>query len=299
MTFLIIHAQKFSAQKDILVKFFKSKKISCRIFPLTKDSELPLNSIPQKFKGITHAVLLDELPKGQNTLFALGLLLGMGIKTYALKSAFASSVKNCGALKEFAGFEKLSAFLEKNIASIAADEKQRAAYEKLFETGNPYTGDSMALHVEKDRREIIQTYIDAGLDLNTRTSTGTPMLNVAIRAEQVELVKWMLEDKSLNLDAVSKDRGYSALMDCVWKKNIELTKILIGRGVNLNFVSTDNQSALVLAVGEGNAAMVTLLAEAGADVDKTDALGMSALTYARLFKRDDLVAVLEKYHHEK
>lgn len=260
---------------------------------------MKLDSIPQKLKGISHAVLLDEKPSGKNTLFGLGVLLGSGIPVYALKGEFSSEAKKCGALKEFDGFEKLSAFFEKNISAIAADEKQREAYQKLFEGGNPYTGDAMAIHVEKDHRDVIQTYIDAGLDLNTRTSTGTPMLNVAIRAEQVDLVKWMLEDRSVNLDAVSKDRGYSALMDCVWKKNVELTKILIGRGVNLNFVSTDNQSALILAVGQGNATMVTLLTEAGADVDKADALGMSAYTYAKLFKRDDLVSVLEKYHHEK
>jgi hypothetical protein len=188
--------------------------------------------------------------------------------------------------------------LEKNLRSIEKEDTKRRAYKKLFDTGNPFTGDSLAIHVTKDNREIIQNYMDAGMSLNERTSTGTPMLNVAIRAEQESLVEWMLT-QDIDLDAVSKDRGYSALMDCVWKKNLGLARILISRGVNLDFVSNDNQSALVLAVGEGSVELVRILAEAGADPDKSDALGMSAYSYAKLFHNEEILKILEKYHHEK
>ncbi|MBR5965556.1 MAG: ankyrin repeat domain-containing protein, partial [Treponema sp.] len=163
-------------------------------------------------------------------------------------------------------------------------------------SGNPFTGDALSIHVAKDNRQIVQTYIDAGMSLNERTEAGVPMLNVAIRAEQVDEVKWMLE-QDIDLNAVSNDRGYSALMDCVWKKNLELTKILVEKKVNLDFVSSDNQSALTLAVGAGNAEMVKVLSDAGASPDKFDALGMSAWTYAKLFKRQDLLAIMEKNHH--
>lgn len=265
---------------------------------LSENSPVQLESVPSKLDGITHCAILDKNSLGKNFSFMLGFVLGREICVYALKTGMIKNSDGFKNLQRFDSFEEFDSFIKKNIEKIVAEDVRKRAWKKLFDSGNPFSPDSFAIHVEKDNREIVQTYIDAGMSLNERTSLGTPMLNVAIRSEQVDEVKWILQHE-IDLDAVSKDRGYSALMDCVWKKNLELAKILVEKGVNLDFTSTDGQSALVLAVGEGNVKMVQLLADAGANPDKADALGMSAYGYAKLFKRDDIVQILEKYHHEK
>ena len=41
-----------------------------------------------------------------------------------------------------------------------------------------------------------------------------------------------------------------------------------------------------------------MLVENGADPDVPDSMGMSAYGYAQLFKKDEIAAILEKYHKE-
>jgi hypothetical protein len=296
MNWLIICAPKHEEQAAELKAFFKRNKISAKTFSIESDSDLLPGGIPSKFKLYSHCAILDKKAPAKNAAFAWGLALGLGLNVYALKNEWTQAAKKCGPLLDFETFERLMAYLENNINGVALEAKKKEAWKKLFEGGNPFTGDALSIHVQKDNREIVQTYLDAGMSLNERTEAGVPMLNVAIRAEKVDEVKWML-DQNVDLNAVSKDRGYSALMDCVWKKNLEIAKILVSKKVNLDFVSSDNQSALTLAVGEGNAEMVRLLSDAGASPDKFDALGMSAWTYAKLFKRQDLLDIMEKNHH--
>ncbi len=296
MTWLIIYTPKNEEKCSELKGFFKRNKISVKIAELEKDADFEPSDIPAKLKLYSHCVFLCDKAPGKNEALAWGLALGRGLMVYAVKSEWTKRLQKCGSLNDFESFDRLLAYLENNINGIAVEAKKKEAWKKLFDTGNPFTGDSLAVHVQKDNRDIVQTYVDAGMSLNERTSLGVPMLNVAIRAEQVDEVKWMLE-QNIDLNAVSGDRGYSALMDCVWKKNLELTKILVEKKVNLDFVSNDNQSALTLAVGEGKADMVKVLSDAGACPDKFDALGMSAWTYAKLFKRQDLLDLMEKNHH--
>ena len=152
-------------------------------------------------------------------------------------------------------------------------------------------------YIEKDNFEICQRFVDAGININCRTEDATPMLNVAIRSEQNRMVEWLLS-QNVDIDAVSNDRGYSAVMDAVWKNNYELTKTLVERGANLNFIGRDGQSVLVLAVGAGKLNICQLLADSGADPDIKDQMGMSAYGYAKLFNRTDIVEALEKHHKE-
>ena len=296
MTWLIIYSSKNQDKCAELKAFFKRNKISVKVAEMEKDADFLPSDVPAKLKLYSHCVFLCDKAPAKNEAFAWGVALGRGLMAFAIKSEWTKQIQKCGSLSDFESFDRLLAYLENNIHALALEAKKKEAWKKLFDTGNPFTGDSLSVHVQKDNREIVQTYIDAGMSLNERTSTGVPMLNVAIRSEQVEEVKWMLE-QDVDLNAVSNDRGYSALMDCVWKKNLEIAKVLVSKGVNFDFVSSDNQSALTLAVGAGNAELVKILSDAGASPDKFDALGMSAWTYAKLFKRQDLLDLMEKNHH--
>ena len=81
----------------------------------------------------------------------------------------------------------------------------------------------------------------------------------------------------------------------VWLTPSPPVKVLVSHGANLNFISRDGQSVLVLAVGTGNAKVVELLAKYGADPDVKDQMGMSARQYAKLFKKPAMVEAFEKY----
>ena len=51
------------------------------------------------------------------------------------------------------------------------------------------------------------------------------MLNIAARNDKVELIHWLI-DKGADINAVSEDRGYTAIMDAVWRGDKEITELL-------------------------------------------------------------------------
>ncbi|MBQ5473084.1 MAG: ankyrin repeat domain-containing protein, partial [Treponema sp.] len=84
----------------------------------------------------------------------------------------------------------------------------------------------------------------------------------------------------------------------VWRKNTEITKLLIDKGADVNIINKEGQTMIILSVGADNVEISRMLCEAGADVDIQDQMGMSAYGYASLFKKQALLEVLEKYHKE-
>ena len=106
----------------------------------------------------------------------------------------------------------------------------------------------------------MQPFIKAGMDVNEVDSAGMPMLCNAARAENKNIVLLLLENGA-DVNAVSKDRGYTPLMDAVWRKNAEITDIFIKNGADLNVVSNDGQTALILAVVSGSVKICELLAQ--------------------------------------
>ncbi len=124
------------------------------------------------------------------------------------------------------------------------------------------------------------------------------MLNIAARADNLDAVKWLVSCGA-RLDSISKDRGYTAIMDSVWRGNAEMTRFFIEQGAELDTISKDGQTMLVLAVGADKTEIVKMLAENGANPDIKDGMGMSAYDYAKLFKKTEILSILEKYHKEQ
>ena len=76
--------------------------------------------------------------------------------------------------------------------------------------------------------------------------------------------------------------------------NKEIVELLVSKGANLNFVSRDGQTALILATGSGNFDICRILAENGADPTIKDRMGMSSIDYATLFKKEDILNRLKE-----
>ena len=185
--------------------------------------------------------------------------------------------------------------LTKKYNKIADDASMRLAKKKLLDRGIPYTADCFGTYIAKNKPEVVHEFLAAGMSINSRDDTGTPMLNIACRNDNFEFVEMML-DLGAELNAVSEDRGYTAVMDAVWRGNEKITKYLISKGADLNTINKEGQNNLILAVGANRESLVKLLAENGADPDVKDMMGMSAYNYAVLFKKQRLIDILEPYH---
>lgn len=298
MEWLILYRNEHKTSAETIKQMLLLHEIKASSLSVEKVSDLEDETINNTVKNATYCVLLDDqLFVEDKIAFYYGFLIGRVKRFYTLQNEWSSNMEFFKNVYIFSGERLLNEKLESQISSIKNEEKSREAFSTLFNDGIPFTADCFAHYIEKDNLEVCQRFVDAGISINCRTEDGTPMLNVAIRAEQSRMVDWILS-QNVEIDAVSNDRGYSAVMDAVWKNNYDLTKTLVERGANLNFIGRDGQSVLVLAVGAGKLNICQLLADSGADPDVKDQMGMSALGYAKLFNRSDIVEALEKYHKE-
>ena len=201
------------------------------------------------------------------------------------------------SIKLFESKEKIFNYIETKYTYLVNLTAQRFAKATLFNKGIPFTSDCFALYIARNKSQIIDLFLMAGIDINSRDDLGTPMLNVAVRNDIEALVKRFVE-LGADINTVSKDRGYTPVMDAVWKGNKNITKYLIEKGADLNTISKEGQSNLVLAVGSEKYEIVEMLAKNGADPDIKDMMGMSAYGYATLFRKEGMIEILKPYHKE-
>ncbi len=247
----------------------------------------------------THFVVLKNFDSDEDFIndFYLGYLAGRNVLTFAITS-HNSLEKYFPKIKWMQSVQNIAAEIDKNYKIYQKENLRVVSLNKLLTKGIPFTPDAFASYLERTNCEICELFLHAQMDLNSRDSTGTPMLNIACRYENFECVKWLIENGA-DVNCISEDRGYSPVMDSVWKKNMKITKYLIMQNAELNFISKEGQSILVLAVGIGNPQMCSLLVENGADPDIIDSMGMSAYEYAKLFKKKEIIDSLEKFHKNR
>lgn len=193
--------------------------------------------------------------------------------------------------------KSLFKYIKTQYNQILDFDKKRCAKKLLLKKGIPFTADCFALYIEKNKSEIFDLFLEAGIDVNSTDDLGTPMLNIAVRNDNEEFAKRLIE-LGADINAVSIDRGYTAVMDAVWRGNLELTKLLISKGADLNTINKEGQNNLVLAVGADKDKIVKLLVENGANPDIKDQMGMSAYGYATLFRKEKIIEILKPYHKE-
>lgn len=279
------------------------KKNVCGIFPESESlifnaKTYTVQDIIDVLQSVTNCIMMAG---EQNFVvsFIVGFLLGKRFPVYSVHNGFTKdygvSPDEIHFLTNFDSDAELFDFLKNNTEEIRNEEKKRTSHTYLFSHGIPFTVDSFVKYLTLEDTEICQHYLNADLDVNSRDNRGTPLLNVACRNESVKMVNWLLE-RGAEIDVVSEDRGYTPLMDAVFKGNAEIAKILIEKGADVNKVNKEGQTMIVLAVGADKLELCKLLTENGADVDVPDAMGMSAYGYAELFKKTEILKVLEKNH---
>jgi len=256
------------------------------------------------FSQVTHVIIADENYAVSPTLssdqlekqiFFLGLLSGRRVPVFSVSRSERNPWNPF--VRCFSTEQKMAVVLNDDFSSLIRDERRSVSLNKLMCRGIPFTAASFADYIAKDNPDVCSLFLFAGIDVNARDDAGTPMLNVATRNGRQNMVVWLLENGA-DINAISRDRGYSAIMDAVWKKDEKLTALLVKKGADLSFISKEGLSILVLAVGIGSTAICRILAENGADPDVKDSMGMSAYEYAKLFKKEEIVSILEEFHRK-
>ena len=298
MNWMILTDTKDTENVISVTDFLKGKKTKPLVFEINDNAENKLDEFCKYLLKAAHCIFITAegtvLKDNPFLLYASGFLSGRNIPTFVPKTLKSD---NKLVFKEFTPYDsimKLVAKLEKNYPAYLQEEAKKIAHKKLFEAGIPFTPDSFSFYIAKQKEDVCNLFVEAGMDVDCRDSAGTPMICIAARSGRKSMIDWLLE-KGADINAISQDRGYSAVMDAVWKSSLDIVKILIEKGANLNFIANDGQTALIVATGASNPRICEILVKNGADPTFKDRMGMSSLDYARLFKKTELAKLYEEY----
>lgn len=303
MKWMIVAPDMLDKNLSLVENFLDSQNAEYVEMFLSQDSKIEsLNRDIQKAHAVTHCIIVDsqKVAAGSDYALILGYLLGKNTMTFIYtggqyeKHYERIQTEGQTFFRSFDNIQNLIKYITNNYALYEVEERQFASLQRLLTLGIPFTSDMFAQYIAKDKTEICELFLNAGMITTAFNGEGVPMLCIAARNECFEKVKWLL-DNGADINAVSKDRGYTPVMDAVWRKNYEITEYLIEAGADLSIISSDGQPILVLAVGNGDARIVELLLRNGANADIKDSMGMSAREYANLFKKNGIDRIMLKY----
>ncbi len=294
MNWLIVASSAQAAQLDCLNALLRTYNAHIDVF-LPDTQDVP-RTVWERLPDIDYCVFICDVSFWEipPVAYMFGYLTGKEIPVFGVGAGTACVPGDIPFLscvyRRFETLPLLTDMLTGTLPEYVRKENQKKSRKKLLEQGIPFNPDSFAFHVASGDEKECTLFLDAGIDVNSRDAAGTPMLCTAVRYNRKNLVQTFLK-QGADVNAVSKDRGYSPVMDAVWKSNADIVRLLLSKGADIGGVSRDGQPVLVLAVGTGNEEICRMLVEHGADPDACDSMGMSANAYAKLFKKDALVAL--------
>jgi len=143
-----------------------------------------------------------------------------------------------------------------------------ALLQQKVNVNTPEADGTTALHwaVQKDDADLVDRLIKAGANVNPKNDYGsTPMSEAAINGDVAVLDK--LLKAGADVESPNSD-GQTALMIIARTNNVEAARLLLSHGANVNGVEKwREQTPVMWAAAEGQAAMVKELVDHGADVN--------------------------------
>ena len=129
------------------------------------------------------------------------------------------------------------------------------------------------------RTDMLQEFIAAGYDLNTRDGKGYTALILAAYNGRPETVELLIKNGA---DACAEDhRGNTALMGAIFKGELSIARTLLNTDCNPDQRNAAGQTPAMYAALFGRVELLEQLKNKGADLRATDVDGNSAESLAR------------------
>jgi len=182
---------------------------------------------------------------------------------------------------------------------IAAENKHKPVVEYLLSKGarvNEKNGPHELTAIYKacadGLLDIVTVLVNAGADLNLKSTEGFSPLFAAVQNKHKPVVEYLLS-KGARVDEKNGPKGVSALYRACFDGSLDIAKVLVDAGADVNLKSTEGFTPLYIAVGNKRKPLVEYLLSKGAPVDeKNGPDGVAALFRACYVGSLDIVKVL-------
>jgi ankyrin repeat protein len=132
-----------------------------------------------------------------------------------------------------------------------------------------------------------------GASVHARSANGTPAIVLAVAADSLDIVKVLIENGARPDDKSKKDET-SPLTLAAANGNLEIVTYLLDHKADIDEPGALRETAIIKAARAQRVEVAKLLVERGANLDETDSTGATALDIATASGSKDLIAALKK-----
>ena len=160
--------------------------------------------------------------------------------------------------------------------------------------------------IRSDNLKNVQNTIDAGVDVNCTNIVGATPLHVAVRYKLEKIVEILINnganvntehgepplinaidmgkikiierlvDNGADINYVYSDDGKTPFTYALYLDSTEIAKLFISRGANVDQMSVEGVTPLMIVCGNGNEELIELLLSKGANIDAKNTNGKTA-----------------------
>jgi hypothetical protein len=297
MKVVLLYGKDGEAQVSILSRELKKNKIKTQPRLLGKDWCTEKPPLSKQLGSATHILAVFSRSAAGSSWFAYAAgfalgrdlpLLGWGANSGKAAPVFAKQLIPLRSEAE------LNAYFSKEKIRLTLTAVSGDAKLALLEQGIPLTEEALENCITGGKAAAVELFLRAGFSPDARGKTGVPLLCLAARAGNRDILNMLLK-AGAQVNQQALDRGSTALIDSVSGKHRDIVEDLLAAGADVNLKNKSGQTAVIIAVGYNDAVCTELLLRAGAKVDEPDSLGASARKYADLFKQPAILELFEKY----
>jgi len=147
-------------------------------------------------------------------------------------------------------------------------------------------GNSVLIYIiDKNDIDTLNDLIDTGININLKDGYNNSPFNHAIIKGNYEILKALLKNNNVELNSLNSEKE-TPLISIIKSHNFTcqekefLVNQLLKRGININLVGNENNTALIHSIQNGYFSIIELLIKNGADVNIVNNEGNSPLIYA-------------------